>query len=102
MDFKMRICNMTDIMEPGVGLKMVYTVEVAKGWFVDVMHVPKTGLTYIMQGEDGSAVYGRTEDDVAPDMTYCEEKAIKISSVKRMFISRTVIFHKINQNWLNK
>ena len=78
MDFKMRICNMTDIMEPGVGLKMVYTVEVAKGWFVDVMYVPKTGLTYIMQGENGSAVYGRTEDDVAPDMTYCEEKAIAL------------------------
>ena len=51
MDFKMRICNMTDIMEPGVGLKMVYTVEVAKGWFVDVMHVPKPGLRTSCRGK---------------------------------------------------
>lgn len=79
---KMSICAVVPAGSPLDGEKTMYTVVIEGGkapLFVDVMHVPATGLVYAMQAEDGAEVYGE-EASAADNQT--ADKAV--SFVKRL------------------
>lgn len=73
MSFKIRISDTFDASGPLDGEKTVYSVEVADGTFVDVMHVQNTGLIYIMQSDDGEEIYGNSSDSM-----YCKDEVIAL------------------------
>lgn len=56
-----------------------YTVSLSPGIFVDVKVCADTGLTYIMQNDDGSTVYGVGGPDATiPDFNYDEMSVIAL------------------------
>ena len=56
-----------------VGDRIIYTVEIAKDLFVDVMYVGAGDLCYVMQNADGSCVYNSCG---AVKNCICDETAI--------------------------
>lgn len=57
----------------------VFTVELEKARYVDIKYIPRTGLVYIMQNEDGSEVYDPENWGVTyPDYNLDENKVLEV------------------------
>ena len=71
---EMEIIGIYDDSYPDSALRrMIYTVELGKGMFVDIMVSEESRVVYVMQNEDGSTVYG--SKNTCPGCVYDEEKA---------------------------
>lgn len=60
----MRIVDEIDASGPLDGNKIIYTVELERGKYADVMYCSNTGLLYVMQLEGGERVFDERRDPV--------------------------------------
>lgn len=56
--------------------KWIYTIELSGEKVLDVMINTTTGLSYIMQNQDGSTVYNRISGETYPNYAYTEQAVI--------------------------
>lgn len=55
-----------------------YTIELAEDVLVDVKVLPKSGLIYILQNEDGSTAYSRKHEKTYPYYQYDKDQVISM------------------------
>lgn len=73
----MKILSCTDVGK-GPEKERIYTVELEKTRYVDIKFIPRSGLIYIMQNEDGSEVYDPENWGATyPDYSFDENKVLE-------------------------
>lgn len=57
--------------------RVFYTVELDKGYYIDVMIAEDIKIVYVMQNDDGSTVYDN--EQTYPEFSYDENEAILLA-----------------------
>lgn len=59
----LKIVDVTDVSDTE-GEKLIYTVQLPSGKFMDVMRKPQTGLMYVMEHDDGQKAINEAGETV--------------------------------------